>query len=281
MQQFHIVSFADDPRSRATKRLVRQAHRLAPGAVVRTYFPHDLDPTFAHQVQDRLHSGSKGFGYWIWKPQIISQTLRDTPPGTIVLYIDAGTHLNSFGARRFQDYLEICRSSKSGILAFQQQRLERNWSKISLLNFMEISPSSDIATSGQIEAGAIFLRNQPSSKALVKEWLEIMITNPQLLDDSPSPSPEHSDFQAHRHDQSIFSLIAKRHGIERLSAAETYPAGNKLFWWQMSAFPVLHKRDYGPRRKYLKRRSRLVVRGVRIMAIRLKQITAGLAKRFR
>ena len=47
----------------------------------------------------------KGGGYWIWKVQLILQSLRDLDDGDILIYSDSGSSLNLSGEKRFQEYM--------------------------------------------------------------------------------------------------------------------------------------------------------------------------------
>ena len=50
--------------------------------------------------------GTRGYGYWSWKPFIISKTLEKIDEGDILLYIDIGCELRSDGTQRFIEYLD-------------------------------------------------------------------------------------------------------------------------------------------------------------------------------
>jgi hypothetical protein len=58
----------------------------------------------------------------------------------------------------------------------------------------------------QLEAGLIGLRNTAENIQLVKEWMEWM-ENDLILNDAPSFYPNHTDFNEHRHDQSILTNL--------------------------------------------------------------------------
>ena len=63
---------------------------------------------------DLLLPTCRGFGYWIWKPQVILQSLRMMDKGDVLLYADAGCVLNNLGKKKFNEYIDILIDSDSG-----------------------------------------------------------------------------------------------------------------------------------------------------------------------
>lgn len=66
----------------------------------------------------------------------------------------------------------------------------------------------------QVQASVIFFRVSDYTRAFVAEWLKwCLFEGGRLIDDSPSRSPNHPEFQEHRHDQAILTTMAYREGI--------------------------------------------------------------------
>jgi hypothetical protein len=161
----------------------------------------------------------KGFGYWIWKPIIIEQKLREIPPGDLLFYVDAGCELNLLSEaprRRLDEYFVLAK--KHGSLAMQMQDIEdrnfypaeQNYSKASLIS--AINPSERTLQERQLLAGVLFFVNNESSHDFIQKWLTFAERdNYSLLVDSQDEN-ERVDFKGHRHDQSIFSLLYKEDG---------------------------------------------------------------------
>jgi hypothetical protein len=70
-----------------------------------------------------------------------------------------------------------------------------------------------------LQSGCQFIVARPENLTLLAHWYELM-QQCSLIDDSPSPD-EYGDFIAHRHDQSVFSIFAHRHGVTH-SKDETF-----------------------------------------------------------
>lgn len=78
---------------------------------------------------------------------------------------------------------------------------------------------------------------------MIRDWLHIFYNHLNLVDNSPSVSPNLEGFVENRYDQSIFSILCKLRGITPLDCSETYAED----WNQLAAFPFQDRRDMGLR----------------------------------
>ena len=178
----------------------------------------DFSPVAWSQHQKFITEAKKGFGYWLWKPLIIEQRLREIPPGDLLLYVDAGCELNLLAdapRRRLNEYFLL--ANKHGSLAMQMQDIEernfypaeQSYSKAKLIS--ALNPSGRTLNERQLLAGILFFVNNESSHDFVQSWLKFAVCDDySLLVDSQEEN-ERVDFKSHRHDQSIFSLLYKEH----------------------------------------------------------------------
>jgi hypothetical protein len=169
------------------------------------YVPKDLDPDWVHAHYDILRH-ERGAGYWLWKPYIIDMELKWGADGDWLLYTDAGVeiiaplkHLTDLG---------------NDIIVFRNMYIHEQWCKMDTMHTITGWKSMPI---NQCQASAILLRVCDRSRDFVKEWLG-WCEVPNLIDDSPSVLPNHSDFREHRHDQAILTCLAHKHNI-------------KTWWW--------------------------------------------------
>lgn len=92
----------------------------------------------------------------------------------------------------------------------------------------------------QYQSGVIFIRKEPKTVTLVKAWLDMYYENFYLVDDTLSLSPNEVGFVENRHDQSVLSLLLKRHGTSVIPLEEV----DRPSWNLFSRFyPVLIKRE--------------------------------------
>ena len=64
----------------------------------------------------------------------------------------------------------------------------------------------------QINATVILVRKYDASLKILQEWYDLCC-NYINIDDTPSTLPNHPEFDDHRHDQSIFSIVCKLNGV--------------------------------------------------------------------
>lgn len=223
-----------------------------------------LDIGFREEFGEKLSPNLRGYGYWCWKPQIIIQILDQLNDGDILQYTDAGCHLNHRGLERLNEYFQLTAQSETGILAFQAippefhdetvklpNQTEMLWCKGDLCDFFNVRENAAIMVSPTIGAGIIFIKKCDTSVYIIKRWLSIYRENFSLLDDTPSESANFPGFIAHRHDQSIFSILCKLNKVQTISAYEYwYPSSFISIlpdWGKLKFFPIHVKRDKGTR----------------------------------
>lgn len=258
-----FVTFANTPWRRARARILRQAKGMGVYDRLHGFDEHGLDGSFRAKYKEQLVEGSRGYGYWCWKPQVILQALERMDEGDVLQYTDAGCHLNTAGRWRLAEYFDMAERSATGILAFQgkppEQPLpplacapldltEYRWVKGDLLDHFGVRENTSITHTQTIGAGVIFVRKCTSAIKLIREWASVIADGFFFIDDTPSRSPNLPGFVEHRHDQAIFSLLCKRHGVETLSAYEYwYPArdGKTPDWEVLRRYPIHARHDAG------------------------------------
>lgn len=125
-------------------------------------------------------------------------------------------------------------------MAFKSpEHLERKLTKADVFNYFHVENNRDYTDSTQIEATHIFIRKCQQSVELINEWLYALNDDYKLFTDNKSTLHEFSEFEFHRHDQSVFSILAKKHNIDILTTNETYSTN----WSEMINYPLLAKRD--------------------------------------
>ena len=253
-KQIVVCTFANYPMSKGFDRYREEAEKMGLFAAIHTYCEKDLDKSFKEIWGRYLFPYSRGYGYWCWKPYIIKQTLDKLDEGDLLLYTDLGCFFNRGGLERFSEYINIVEKSESGILGFRSQeipyndrgeilRYENEWTKGDIFDFFKVRNNRAITNSTQFEATVILIRKCPASVGFVNEWLEIVLDHPALLTDSPSKSCNLEGFVENRHDQSLFSILAKLHNIAHLSTNEIVPCDADYNWSLVADCPIHARRD--------------------------------------
>lgn len=219
-----FITFADGSRAwkDAAKRICLQASESGFFTTVDKYDLCSIKERLTDTDKDFITENPFGFGFFLFKPIVILLFLEQNPQLEFVVYLDAGSEIDSSPQKlqRFNEYISL--ASKFGYVGFQLPNIESNWSKADL--FELVGSSNADLQSGQIAGGHLIFKRDFAVKHC-SAWLEIMRKdNYHFLDDSLSRVPNAPDFVTHRHDQSISSLLLKRtqsHSFR--SAAEMEP----------------------------------------------------------
>ena len=218
-----FISFGNEKYKECVKRIEKEAQQFTLFQKIKVYQPDDLkDTPFWKAHGEFIQNNPTGYGYWIWKPYIVLRTLEKMKDEDILVYADAGCTIHSSGRNRFMNYLEIVRKSPFGILTFQlQHELEKMYTKLDTLYHFRGHSNARICNTTQIIATAFVIRKCEHTMKIVQEWYKAA-SNYHLLDDSPSVLPNDPIYKTHKHDQSLFSILVKKHGAEYLQD-ETFP----------------------------------------------------------
>lgn len=201
-------------------------------------------PEFHSRHQHALVHGTKGYGHMIWKPYIVRRELERMNEGDVLVYCDAGCAFNVHGGRRLADYVRLARESPSGLVCFRLYgHTNEEWTKGDVL--AEFDPEGRFGGERQVTSCVFFVRKCAESVAIVDAWLDPVQRGAyNVFDDSPSVNVcESARFKAHRHDQSVLSLLCYKHGATFVDD-ETYFF--RAFFPNGMAYPfwALRRRDH-------------------------------------
>ena len=252
-----LVAFADSRLRPSAMRLARQAAAMRIYDRVVIMNERDLEPAFLARYRNRLRRGSRGFGYWVWKPEVLRQVSATCADGDILHYLDIGCHLHPPGRAHLEEYFTLAAEAECGMLAFALRLpeghvasrwhghpptdlMERCWTKGDLFDHLGVRHQADIVNTPQVIATHFLMRCGPTSRAFLDRWAAVWAHDFALMDDTPSRSDNLPGFIEHRHDQSAFSILCKLGGVHTLSAVECeYPSPDgRADWAALALFPV-------------------------------------------
>ena len=189
--QLHFVTFAaGSPTVRmAGNRLANEANKSKAFKSVRLEteksLKQDVDFWREHSAFISNKENAGGWGKWLWKPHIISKNLDRIPKNSLLLYLDAGCHLNldnKLSRERFNQYASIAASDGSLAMQlvngqFDQAEIddlrEESWCPQEILNHLKVPVS--LRKTPQLQAGILFFRNDSGSKEFLRRWLDLMV----------------------------------------------------------------------------------------------------------
>jgi hypothetical protein len=184
--------------------------------------PKDIDEEFYKKFQKILEK-KRGGGYWLWKPYIINKTLSQLSYGDYLFYSDAG----AFFLKKVDILIKELDKHNQDIMGFELPLIEEQWTKKELFINMDCNTEKYI-NSNQILASYMLIRKTSKSEQFFKEHLKYSCNELNITDKYSESVKQYDGYIEHRHDQSIFSLLYKKHNLKPFkdpSQLGKYPTG--------------------------------------------------------
>ncbi len=212
-----LINYADPSGHRSDCHIQQKlntlsGHKVGGFDTVINYGRKDIDADF-YEKNRSIFAHKKGAGYWIWKPYIIVKTLKTLDEGDYLFYCDTDFHF----VQSIDILIETLDKANQNMMIFKHAYnwilLEKHWTKRDLFIAMDCD-NEKYTDTHQIQGGIHLWKKSDKSIKIAEEWLEL-VQNEHLLTNESSilGKPEYDGFVEHRHDQSIFSLICKRHNL--------------------------------------------------------------------
>jgi len=215
MNKVVFLTFADSKYKKSLLRLQSQVNQSK--CITDTYFftEKDLESNFAHKFRPWLYR--RGYGYWQWKSYLIEKVMVTLTDGDVMIWSDVGNVYNVQAEKRLEEYIDRVCKSVSGLLVFSQKQIEKAWTKADCLEYFGVLKNELITDTPQYWAGGFLICKNKFSMTIIHKWADVAINHFDLITDKRSVLPNLSGFIEHRHDQSVFSILAK------LYHADAYP----------------------------------------------------------
>ena len=172
------------------------------------YSPGDIDEQFQKDNAELL-SVKRGYGYWLWKPYFINKTLKSLNAGDYLFYCDSGAVV----LNNIQLLVDALEETNQDVMCFSLTLKERLYSKRDAFIILDCD-SSEYYETNQRLGGYILMRKTSETEILCSEWLQYA-TDSRIISDDPNALGEDNyyGFIENRHDQTIWSLLTKKHNI--------------------------------------------------------------------
>lgn len=190
-----FITFGDTNYKQSLLRIKAEAEQTGLFDEVRCYTPCDLPDSF--NVYAKKYK--RGYGYWMWKPWIIKDTLNNLGPDGVVVYTDAGCKV--FPHTDWHKYFRIV-EKKKGIFFIALGKNKR-WCKRMVPDYFNIS-NGFWQRARQIQATFMIVKQND----VIDKWCNLAEKHPELFIDVPvdQKQKECPDFIEHRHDQSVLTV---------------------------------------------------------------------------
>jgi len=209
----HLITYGDNKYKKAKQRILNQAEDFGVFKTIKAFGPDDLTNEFKEKYKEILNM-PRGGGYWIWKLDIIKQTMNNINENDYIVYLDAGCTINKLGMNRFNEYINMFNNSESeyGVLSFQMPHLEKLWTTSQIFKYFNIENGDDVSETGQYMSTIIMMRKNNHLRKYIEEFEKCIETDKYLITDNYNEINQLSCFRDNRHDQSISSIIRKKIG---------------------------------------------------------------------
>ena len=221
------VNYANDLYKETQKYCTHSAYKYGVDKVFE-YGPEDIDSDFYKKNKSILDK-KRGNGYWLWKPYIISETLKKIEYGDFLLYIDAG----SYFVGNVNNLLKCMENNGDDIISFEIPFIERQWTKKEIFNYFKCDQDKSIIDTCQRIATFIILKKTKKTVEFIENYLRVAQVD-HLITDELESEIQDKNFIENRHDQSLFSVLAKienvpvykdpsEYGVQPQLLSESYP----------------------------------------------------------
>jgi len=247
-QKLYFITYGTSPEFDISKKHLVSLVKYS-GLFEKTfsYDFNDIENDFI-QKYEKILTNKRGGGYWLWKINIIKQTLNIIKKNDILLYMDAGSSFNINGKKRFLEYIELLNQEKVvGNFRFESEKhhIEKHWTSKELFSYFDINSESPIATSTQFEAGHLLLKKNDHTEELLNNFLEVIDYDPNLITDYYNKTQQIEDFKECRHDQSILSILSKKMGCVSVENETDFRFRKNIQY----SYPILAVRKKGHKNK--------------------------------
>lgn len=210
-----FCTYGDGPFVGSRERIINESKQFY-NTFTDTYAfsKEDIPSTFVEKTKPYILE-PRGSGFWLWKPCFIKQLFDSLNNNDILVYADAGCHFNKEGKKRMDEYINLINSNEAGTLCFEHGDHRGGFSQ-ELLTTEAIFEHFNIKTESfrkqwQIMATIFFLRKCKITEQIVNTWYDTAYNYPDLFSDKYNEISKEKNplFKDNRHDQSIFSVVAK------------------------------------------------------------------------
>ena len=166
---------------------------------------------FIEKHKDFINTNRPGYGFWIWKPKIIYDTLQKLPENDILIYSDAGIYINKNGKERFNFYIEKIKDFDMITFSTSDQYKAQHYVKNDAI--MHFHPDFNNESNVYCYAGLMIIKKNETTLNFIKDWLELC-ENYKFLDKSPSTKYKDKEYyRGNDCDNGLFNLCLSKYKI--------------------------------------------------------------------
>lgn len=175
---------------------------------VTSYRFDNIDKEF-YEKNKLILDHPRGAGYWLWKSYFINKKLSEINDGDLLVYSDSGSYYQN----SVNPLIEMIKNDPKGVISFEFKGFfEKRFTKKDAFVLMGMDDPKYTDTWHR-EATYIWVIKNDLTVKLCNEYLEYS-QNINIISDLPNTTGEnYQEFEDHRHDQSIWSLLCKKYEV--------------------------------------------------------------------
>lgn len=203
--KFHFLTFANTAYMQPT-RILEEAKEFG-FTTTMAMTEHDI-PDVLERHRDFIDGHRQGYGLWIWKPSVILRRLQTVAENDVLVYCDAGMHLNKHGLLRYYEYLSKLNTHNMVVFSLHTTYKAQFYVKRDAIDayFPEFADRLD----PYHYAGVMIFRNTPKTREILMDWL-VLCENEHFIDHTESVAKNLPVFQGSDCDNGLWNLCLAKH----------------------------------------------------------------------
>jgi len=203
-----LVNYANSLFRQAQEKNSATGRQMAAFDQVLSFGPQDIDSSFVARNR-RVLDIKRGNGLWLWKPYFICRVLDELADSDFLFYCDSGAYFLA----PIDPLLALCDKHGQDVIPFELPFPESDWTKRDAFVLLGCDSPEFVQTRQRLASFHAW-RKSDRSMRLAREWLELA-QDERLIGDSANQCglTDYPGFEEHRWDQSIFSLLTKKHRL--------------------------------------------------------------------
>lgn len=204
------VTYGDAEYSKCLEYNIKSAYKRGRFDKVYAYRREDIDADFLKRNK-RFFDCKRGGGYWIWKAYFIKKTLELLNEGDYLFYCDAG----ALFIKPVDKLIKVMTSNDEDMMFFEiNESIEKHWTKRDIFIALDCD-TEEYSESKQYMGTFWLIKKNGNTVNFVNEYFEYVQQGTLITDDNNELGFSNYDgFRDNRHDQSVLSILAKKHGYE-------------------------------------------------------------------
>ena len=203
-----MINFANSAFRESQRRNRKTGIEVGRFDKVVSYGPRNIDRIFYRKNKEIL-SQDCGAGYWLWKPYLVVKSLSHLDDGDFLFYCDSG----SYFIEPIQPLIDICQETRQDVIPFELQLVEKDWTKRDA--FILMACDTPEYTDSRQRLASFSLWKKSAFSVDFANQLLFYAQDVRILTNLENQMgyPNYPGFREHRHDQSVFSLLTKKHHL--------------------------------------------------------------------